>query len=103
MIAKSLRKRMLGSGLNSSEPRVNPIRGRWNASCEVRVMEVKRMTEQLSKCSVKQLQCAIFDEQVALRGEQKVARRETLEPRFQSFSASKTREETVRGNAATPR
>ena len=32
-------------------------------------MEVKRMTEQLGKCSVKQLQWRDLDEEVALRGD----------------------------------
>jgi len=39
--------------------------------------EVKRMTEHLGKCSVKQLcSCAIFEKQVLARGKQKVAKRE---------------------------
>jgi len=46
------------------------------ATCAV--MQVKRMTEQLGKCSVKQLQWRDLDEEVALRGEQKVARRENV-------------------------
>jgi hypothetical protein len=45
------------------------------AACAV--MNVKGMTEQLGKCSVKQSQLRDLDEEVALRGEQKVAGRET--------------------------